>query len=238
MRRRYLIGFAVCIAAFATASAVAQTLQANTMDTKKQAEYRVELLGASVGRQWRLEDFAARTGTQGISIRARQEYDFDKSRLLRDVLAEQTRPNAVIIKECAAYFPGDVARYQAMVDGWVADLRRARIQPVLATSAPVTERMPTWLYIKQLIKRYILRRDYVDNGKRLHDIWAYNDFVRDYAAKNKIPLLDIEHVLRVSDRNRALRPEFAGGDGLHLNEAAYRVLDRALQSMLLDIKKK
>ncbi len=222
----------------ASGSALAQEKKTLDKSTRAPTVMKVELLGASIGRQWRLDEFAQRTNRHEFKLSARQEYDFDKGRLLREVLAEKDRPDAVIIKECAAYFPGDVAKYQTMTDSWVVELRKAGIRPVLATSSPVTERLPTWTYAKQLIKRYILRRDYVDNDKRLRDVWTYNDFVRRYAAENKIPLLDIERAVRISDQNRALRPEFTSGDGLHLNATAYQALDRALEETLIDLNKK
>jgi lysophospholipase L1-like esterase len=56
----------------------------------------------------------------------------------------------------------------------------------------------------------------------------YNDWIKEYADKKELPLLDLEKALRTKDSNRFLRDELTKGDGLHLNEDAYRLLDDTL----------
>jgi len=232
MRTSNILGACAVVLGLCAAGGI-QSAGATGVDSKKAGEkFRVEILGASVSRQWRVEEFGQRTGMTGVEVRARQEYDFDKTKLLRGLLAEPSRPDAVVIKECAAYFPGDGAKYQRLVEGWVGELRSAGIRPVLATSTPVTQRMPLWIYAKQLIKRYVLRTAYTDNDKRLEELLAYNDWVRAYAVKQNIPLLDLEKAVRTSPADRALKPEFTSGDGLHLSAAAYREMDSELRHTL------
>lgn len=212
--------------------ALAQEQKTLDKTTRGDHVMKVELLGASIGEQWRLDEFAQRTNRHEFKLSARQEYDFDKSNLLKSAIASPERPDAVIIKECAAYFPDEVQQYQQRITKWVQQAKAAGIVPIVATTVPVTERMPTWLYMKQLVKRYVLRRNYVDYSERLAKIWEYNDWIREFSLKNGVALLDLERALRVSNTNRSLRYEYAKEDGLHINSAAYQVLDGELTRVL------
>jgi hypothetical protein len=70
---------------------------------------------ASTVNNWKLDGFAARTGIERYRFEVRREYDFDKSKLVDQVLAGgPPRPDAVIVQECSAYFPGDMQAYQRM----------------------------------------------------------------------------------------------------------------------------
>jgi lysophospholipase L1-like esterase len=215
-------------------SGAALALEQKTLDktTRGDNVMKVELLGASIGEQWRLDEFAQRTNRHEFKLSARQEYDFDKSKLLKSAIASPDKPDAVIIKECAAYFPDEVQEYQQRISRWVQQAKAAGIVPIVATTVPVTERMPTWLYMKQLVKRYVLRRNYVDYTERLAKIWEYNDWIREFSLKNGVALLDLERALRVSDTNRSLSEKYAKDDGLHINAAAYQVLDGELTRVL------
>lgn len=196
---------------------------------------RIQLLGASISARWKLDEFPQRVGDASFGVTAVQEYDFDKSQLLHDALKQGARPDAIVIKECAAYFPGDLDQYKKKVAQWAGEAKRAGIRPILATTVPVTEELPTWFYVKKLVKRYILMRDVVDNSARLKEIWEYNDWVRRYGAENGFVVLDLERAVRISDKNRALRTDLHDGDGLHLNDDGYRALDTELLATLRGI---
>ena len=224
--------YIMLVATAISGPALAQEQKTLDKSTRGDHVMKVELLGASIGEQWRLDEFAQRTNRHEFKLSARQEYDFDKSSLLKSAIASPEKPDAVIIKECAAYFPDEVPQYQQRITQWVQQAKAAGIVPIVATTVPVTERMPTWLYMKQLVKRYVLRRNYVDYTERLAKIWEYNDWVREFSLKNGVALLDLERALRVSDTNRSLSYEYAKDDGLHINSAAYQVLDRELIRVL------
>ena len=78
--------------------------------------------------------------------------------------------------------------------------------------------------MKHLVKKVTRNRVPVD--ERLPYLLEYNDWVRSYAAQEGLALLDLEAALRNNAQERKLRDDLAAEDGLHLNEQAYRVLDK------------
>jgi hypothetical protein len=172
------------------------------------ADKRIVFIGASVGRAWRLH--LAFPG-----IRCRALYAFDKSPLVSAAIAEH--PDAIILKECAAYFPSPAADF-ALVERWVRQIRDAAIVPVLATAVPVT-------------RGHALR-----HPGRAEAIAAFNDRLRDLAAAQRVPLLDLEAALRASAADRHLADGLDSGDGLHLSFATYRRhLDSLIPPLLLRV---
>ena len=172
------------------------------------AHRRVHFLGASVGRDWRLHLVFP-------NIRTFTAYQFDKAEL---VASSHTwpRPDGVIIKECAAYFPSEEQGRERLVQRWARGLRDAGIRVALATVVPVT----------------------VDHAAlapgRAEGLWAFNDWARGFCLEEGVHLLDLEATLRVSAGDRSLDPAWHSGDGLHLNRRAYRKrLDRLIPPLLL-----
>ncbi len=169
-------------------------------------ERRVMFIGASVGRAWRLELVFP-------NIRAVAAYQYDKSELVQQAAAE--RPEGVILKECAAYFPSEREPLH-MVPRWVDQLRTAGIAVALATVAPVT------------------REHAAQVPGRAEGLWRFNDALRDYCSGHEVPLLDLEAALRVSPTDRHLDGALHSGDGLHLSRRTYRRrLDPLIPPLLL-----
>ena len=186
---------------------------------------RILLIGASVGDSWNIAKLPERTKLAGYTFESVAEYQFDKSQVVEGVITTGDKPDFVILKECAAYFPGDLQRYKQFIQGWVATLREHHITPILTTVVPVTT--PSLLslsYVKHLVKKVTRNRVPVD--ERLPYLLEYNDWVRSYAAQEGLALLDLEAALRNNQQERKLRDDLAAEDGLHLNEQAYRVLDK------------
>lgn len=167
---------------------------------------RVIFVGASVGEDWRLHLVFPRIETLCI-------YQLDKGPLVDRAIA--SRPEAIIIKECAAYFPtADPCR--EMVQGWVEQIRAAGIRPVLATVVPVT------------------RAHASQQPGRVEGLWAFNDWLRDFSQEAALPLLDLEAAVRCSASDRHLDPRLDSGDGLHLARRTYRRhLDPLIPPLLL-----
>jgi len=189
---------------------------------------RVVLIGASIARRWQLAEFPARTGRSDVALEYVGEYGFDKSAAVDTVLARSgDRPDVVILKECGAYFPGDQPAYEALIGRWVEALRAAGIRPVLATVAPVAEPTGLSARLKELVKQWILRREDQNDA-----IAAYNNWVRRYAAEQRLALLDLEAAVDARMDERQLDPACDSGDGLHLNAEGYRRLDVALSALL------
>jgi hypothetical protein len=185
----------------------------NSVTSNEVAQKYTVLVGASVGNAWGLDGYFQRPdGKAFLTDEATPIYQFDKQDRLTE-LAERTgpgRPAAIILKECAAYFAGpdatqvgSLSTAEALVAGWVAQLRAAAIVPILATVVPINSRAGQ------------------DWEERLTGILRFNDWVREYARANHVPVLDLESGVRVSATDRSLRLDLDSGDGLHLNTAAY-----------------
>ena len=184
------------------------------------------LLGASVGKAWQIENLPQRANIKGYRFEYVGEYNFDKTEALRKILArKENRPEAIFIKECAAYFPGDLPLYQKLMIGWVKECRAVGVTPIPTTVVPVIRDRSFVTQIKDLIKRLIGRPT---SDLRLTSIIKYNDWVKTYAQKEALAVLDLEAPLRVNPNDRSLRLDLHSGDGLHLNAKAYAILDQAV----------
>jgi hypothetical protein len=191
------------------------------------------LVGASIGQEWRLQDLPARQPLPGYSFEAVQAWQFDKSDAIDEALMRPARkfrptlsyvkgffrssPQPVdffILKECSSYFPSDRRDDRQLVERWVRTIRGANKGVMLATTVPVTQARA---------------RQYP--GKQ-EGLLAFNDWLRQYAAKEGLPVLDLEAALRADNKDRYLRDEYTSGDGTHLNKAGYDVLDRLLVTTL------
>ena len=101
--------------------------------------------------------------------------------------------------------------------------------PIPTTVVPVIRDESFKTRIKDIIKRLIGRPT---SDARLTGILAYNDWVKSYAQKEGLVVLDLEAPLRVSNSDRSLRKDLHSGDGLHLNAKAYALLDPIVSPVL------
>ena len=75
----------------------------------------VVLLGASVGREWNITSLPERLNNQNYAFEYVGFSGFDKSEALKEIFTrEENKPDIVILKECAAYFPGDFEHYKSL----------------------------------------------------------------------------------------------------------------------------
>ena len=158
---------------------------------------RIVLVGASVAELWHVE-------VRYPCITVRALYDFDKTPVLDGLLAERPPPDAVILKQCAAYFPGPVEPRRALVTGWIDRLERSEVVPILATVVPVT------------------RAHERTCPGRLEGLLEHNRWTRQLAADRGLAVLDLEAALRLGPEDPSLDPRLATRDGLHLRHRAYR----------------
>lgn len=183
---------------------------------------------ASTVNRWKLDGFAARTGTDRYRFEALREYEFDKSRLVKQVLAPGKRgPDAVIVQECSVYFPGDMDEYKRQYRGWIVDIRSRGLPPVIATVVPPAHRKGWTEDAKDFVKERILGRP-----GQYQQVIAFNEWLRALGKELGVAVFDLESLLRVSAEDRHMREEFNEGDGIHLNRTAYDMLDRELQAFL------
>jgi hypothetical protein len=186
----------------------------------------ITLVGASIGKSWQFDRLADRVPLPGYRFAYDGTYQFDKGPVIAKVLAGADRPAAVMIKECASYFPGDLEVQRRSVSQWVGELRRAGVRPILVTTAPIAEPTRVMDRARALAKR-LLGRTTAQEG-----LVVFNDWLREYAQRERIPLFDLEAVLRRSASDRWMRSEFDSGDRLHLNATAYAAMDRAFAEFL------
>jgi hypothetical protein len=163
---------------------------------------RIAFVCASVGSAWNIGDHFP-----DLDIAVYDEYQFDKGDVIRNIL-EGDKPDIMIIKECAAYFPPEdygtsMEAYNDLIRDWVNLCRGEGVIPVLATVVPIDPDNP-------------------ENPEgRLESILEFNDWIREYCEYEEISVLDLEAALRISENDRALDPDYDSGDGLHPNELAY-----------------
>ncbi|HJX01692.1 MAG TPA: GDSL-type esterase/lipase family protein [Candidatus Humimicrobiaceae bacterium] len=160
---------------------------------------RIAFVCASVGSNWNIKDHFP-----NLDITVYEEYQFDKENVIMDIL-QSNRPDIMIIKECAAYFPPETSMdaYKNLIRDWVNLYRDSGVIPVLTTVVPIDPNNPS------------------NQGGQLESILEFNDWIRNYCVSENLSYLDLEAALRVSEDNRTLNPEYDSGDGLHPNDLAY-----------------
>ena len=193
---------------------------------------KVVLVGASVGRAWDFPNLPVRLGRDDYVFEYIGVYEFDKTPALMKLFnRKQDRPDAILIKECAAYFPGNLDQYKQLIIRQVKDCLANKIVPILATTVPVTTPpFGTKFYFKDLLKTVWPNK--IRIRQRLEPILRYNDWIIEYATEQGLPVLDLEGALRITTDDRRLRIEYTSGDGLHLNQDAYKVLDGIIMPVL------
>lgn len=227
--RVFLISLALIMSGFTTVCAENRKAK-DGMEQKSMK--RVILIGASVGRAWNFPDLPARLGRDDYVFEYIGEYEFDKTPALMKLFnRRQDRPDAIIIKECAAYFPRNSDQYKQLIIQQVKDCLVNKIVPILATTVPViTPPFGTKFYFKDLLKTVWPNK--IRIRQRLEPILRYNDWIIEYSTEQGLPVLDLEGALRVTTDDRRLRIEYTSGDGLHLNQDAYKVLDGIIMPVL------
>jgi hypothetical protein len=198
-------------------------------DKNFRAKKHIILLGASIGGAWDISRLPERAGSENYSF----EYmhggsQFDKSEELQKILSRSENiPDALILKECAAYFPGDLEQYRDLMKNWIEKCYKANVLPIPTTVVPVTKLHPFKLFFGYLLLKGKNPLEYGSpfQNMRFLQIREYNDWIRTYTTKNSLALLDLEAAVRLSEKDRHLKSSLAHIDGLHLNQRGYRVLD-------------
>lgn len=187
---------------------------------------RMTLVGASIGQQWNFDRLHERVKVDGAQFGYVGLPAFDKSKAISELATSTDKPDVVLIKECATYFPGDTEVYHRRIDEWVMQLRTAGIQAVLVTTAPVGKPKEYVALGRIAVKRLIGRPTWLDSVTR------FNDWVTAYGRRQRVPVFDLEAVLRRNRGERWLRDEYDSGDHVHLTEPAYHALDLAFAQFL------
>jgi hypothetical protein len=187
---------------------------------------RVVLVGASIGKNWHFDRIGERVALPGYRFHYVGVYSFDKGSLIQKFVNDPDKPDIVLIKECATYFPGDTEQYQHQFMSWIESLRAVDVQVVIVTTAPVAEPTEYIPRAKIFVKRLIRKPTQLDS------IVQFNGWLKEYAQRERIPVFDLGAQLKRSNSERWLRAEYDVGDKLHLNELGYRILDAAFAKFL------
>jgi hypothetical protein len=187
----------------------------------------VVLLGASVGREWNISSLPERMNNKDYDFEYVGFSGFDKSDVLNEIISrEDGKPDIVILKECAAYFPGDFGHYKNLMNEWVTKCRKKGIIPVPTTIVPVTRLHSFKKFMIDIVKgRNPFKQGNPLEHKRNQTILAYNDWLKGFVEEQGLAVLDLEAAVRYSEENRFLRENLAKVDGLHINSVAYKSLD-------------
>lgn len=164
----------------------------------------VVLVGASVAKKWNLRQLSARQNLQNTFFGYRGLYEFDKSTLIDNLVAMPLKPDAVIIKECAEYFPRNIDTSLSKIKQWAKQLEDADIEPILATVVPIT-------------KSRAKKNPTVQQG-----INDFNNAIRKYGDEKTIKILDLQAALSSHVDPGYLDETYADRDGLHLENVAYK----------------
>lgn len=202
------------------------------MDSGSEKTRHIVLIGASVGQAWDIAKLPERIGDYRYEFEYVGNYSPNKSDLLKEVLSrKENRPDAVILKECAAFFPGSSEKMEEYVAEWVRWCREANVIPMVATVVPVVKSYPLRIFIYNLF-----------HGKWgypkgvFESVIAFNDWIKEYAAKEGLVIVDLEVAVRTSESDRHLNGRYAFRDGLHLNAKAYKELDKIVIPAVSEVK--
>jgi hypothetical protein len=200
---------------------------------------RICLMGASVGKAWNFPELPERVGGKAYSFEYVGVYQFDKSSALERLWRRtEDKPDGIILKECAAYFPRDIAFDEAksLMRRWIERCHVEKAVPIPSTIAPVTRRHDERFKTHNPVKRGIKRVLGITMKTRMERIVEYNDWLRQYSQEKGLVALDLEAPLRIGPTEPYLRDDLTKGDGLHLNAKAYEILDRMVMPTLERIR--
>jgi len=212
--------------------------KAGNLSYNLKGKIHIVLLGASIGKRWNISSLPDRIGNSDYWFEYIGSSGFDKSDKLIEILSrKKSKPNAIIIKECAAYFPGDLNLYKKLIKKWIKQCQEKNVMPIIATVLPITRLNFFKQFLIDIIKkRNPFRYGYFFKNNRIKSIIEFNDWIKMYCHKNNLFIVDLETAVRYSEKNRFLREDYAKIDGLHLNKKAYKVLDQALICALEDVE--
>jgi hypothetical protein len=197
----------------------------------------IMLLGASIGRAWDISSLPGRIGNHDYIFEYVDEGGFDKSKKLKEILSRlENKPDAIFLKECAAYFPGDFENYKSLMKQWITDCYKAGVIPIPTTVVPVTKLHSSKKFGIDILKlRNPFKLGSPFRNKRQNAILEYNDWIRKYCANNGLTVLDLEQAVCKSKKNRYLKSGLAKVDGLHLNKKGYQSLDKIVIPTLEEV---
>jgi uncharacterized SAM-binding protein YcdF (DUF218 family)/lysophospholipase L1-like esterase len=211
---------------FRSANPPARAIENQMSEPIKNLDGPVVILGASYAGGWLLAEIAGvPVVNKGVS--GQQSFEF-LERFENDVVS--LRPRSVIIwgfindiyRAPKDQVERALARARESYVTMVAAARRHGIQPILATEVTVRSRNTLSDTVMTLLGDLLGRSSYQD-GINAH-VLAMNQWLRDFARREQLLLLDVQPALSESSGRR--RKEYAKDDGSHISTAGYDALTR------------
>ncbi len=182
------------------------------------------LLGASYARAWDINKLSG-CNILNKGIDGNQSFEMQQ-RFIPDVI--QQNPDYVLLWGFINdIFRSDPEKLDATVDRikasyikMVETAKHNNIEPILATEVTIREQAGLLNRAMSMLGKLQGKSSYQDyiNGHVIET----NKWLRDYAQKQKLILLDLEKVLANADGER--QQKFAQDDGSHITKAAYQAL--------------
>ncbi len=203
---------------------------------KNNERKKIVLLGMSYARQWQLHipnhiEFLNKGVEGDITDRMVERFD-------SDVL--QQKPDYVIIwgfsnditTGIRSHIEDTLRNIQKNFTLMVDMAKRQDIVPILATQITISYRknLLEWCLIP--MARILRKKSYTDFTN--HYIIRMNNWLREYARRQELPLLDLEPLL--TNRWGFRKWRFTQQDGSHVSEAGYQKLEKFTLTLLRDLK--
>ncbi|MEO5822091.1 MAG: ElyC/SanA/YdcF family protein [Vicinamibacteraceae bacterium] len=185
----------------------------------------VVLLGASYAKGWAPTIPGRRLVNKGVE--GQQSWEL-LARFERDVTAEQPRAVVVwgfindIFRSKPDQMAATMARLQSSMTAMVEAARAQGIEPILATEVTIRGR-DTWSDTFGSLVGWLTGKEGYQGYINKH-VLAGNQWLRDYAGRERLLLLDLQPA--VSDEANWRRKAFANADGSHITPAGYTELSR------------
>lgn len=190
------------------------------------------ILGASYAGGWGINDLMG-CAVLNRGVDGNQSFEMN-DRFENDVIAHQ--PQYVLlwgfINDIFRAEPDKldqaVSRIKDSYRDMVTKARQHGIEPVLATEVTIRGRGGLKNSIMSIVGRILGKTSYQAfiNGY----VISTNEWLREFASKENLKLIDFESVLANSDGSR--KAPYATEDGSHITEAAYKVLSTEARRQL------
>lgn len=186
----------------------------------------VVIIGASYAADWPVTNIAGvKIINKGVGG---EQTDEILDRFQNDVI--ELKPDSVIIWG----FINDIFRSQRPemeatlssvkhnLKEMISIARKNNIRPILATEVTISRSAPDSFIdnIKVFIAELIGKESYQKYINK--NVQATNNWIKDYAQKNDIIVLDIQSVM--SDKDGYRKKEYSADDGSHITKSAYAAL--------------
>jgi lysophospholipase L1-like esterase len=187
----------------------------------------VVILGASYAKGWNPQIPGVPVVNKGVE--GQQTFEV-LARFDRDVVP--SAPRAVILwgfindifRAPEGGLDASISRARTSIAAMVDRARANGIEPILATEVTARPRDNTWSEVLAGWIGWLRRKEAYQDGINRHVV-AINQWMRDYAKREGILLLDLQSAVSDPATQRRIK-EYATPDGSHISPAGYEALTK------------